>query len=165
MREFFSVVAVPTPKRDIDLLGPKTWRIDGAREPGGAGVPVVYLSAYVDQPGAFAERLRAFLAADEPRPAARPAPSEEIGPYSLPQFVEDVDFSERLFLPDDLNATDWKAWAEAIQRRVNLATSSDQLELLEGENQTGLRACPQGLRAAIGRNLRNRYVETESQAA
>jgi hypothetical protein len=61
MREFYSIVSTGTPKRDIDLFGPTTVRIDGAREPGGAGVPVIYLSAYVDDPDRLAHRLCAAL--------------------------------------------------------------------------------------------------------
>ncbi len=178
MREFYSIVIVGTPKRDIDLFGPTTVRIDGAREPGGAGVPVIYLSAYVDDAEVFAQRLCAALSwLDDRQNLANPAPppvqqvatpaaaEEEVGPYSLPEYVEDVDWSERLFLPEDLNATDWRGWAEAFERRVDLATSDSQLAMLEAENGVGLKACPFRYRGAIGRKLQTRYVETASQVA
>lgn len=177
MREFYSIVSTSTPKRDIDLFGPTTVRIDGAREQGGAGVPVIYLSAYVDDPGVFAQHLCAALSwLDGNQNLANPAPphvqqaapeavAEEVGPYSLPEFVEDVDWSERLFLPEDLNATDWRGWAEAFERRVDLATSDGQLAMLEAENGAGLKACPFRYRGPIGRKLQTRYVETASQEA
>lgn len=178
MREFYSIVSTGTPKRDIDLFGPTTVRIDGAREPGGAGVPVIYLSAYVDDAGAFAQRLCAALSwLDDRLNLANPAPppvqqiaapaavEEEVGPYSLPEYVEDVDWSERLFLPEDLTTTDWRGWAEAFERRVDLATSDSQLAMLEAENGAGLKACPFRYRSALGRKLQTRYVETASQVA
>lgn len=176
MREFYTIVSTASPKRDIDLFGPTTVRIDGAREPGGAGVPVVYLSAYVDDAGVFAQRLCAAmtwlndnqnLANPVPPPVQRVAPAavEEVGPYSLPEYVEDIDWSERLFLPEDLTATDWRGWAEAFERRVDLATSDSQLAMLEAENALGLKACPFRYRGPIGRKLQTRYVETASQVA
>lgn len=177
MREFYSIVSGATPKRDIDLFGPTTVRIDGAREPGGAGVPVIYLSAYVDDAEHLAQRLCAALSwlgdtqnLANPAPptvqlAAPPVAVEEVGPYSLPEYVEDVDWSERLFLPEDLNATDWRGWAEAFERRVDLATTEGQIALLEVENALGLKACPFNFRRAIGRKLQTRYVETASQEA
>ncbi len=177
MREFYSIVSGNTPKRDIDLFGPTTVRIDGAREPGGAGVPVIYLSAFVDDAEHLAQRLCAALswlgdtqnlANSAPAAIQRAAPpvaAEEVGPYSLPEYVEDVDWSERLFLPEDLNATDWRGWAEAFERRVDLATTEGQIALLEAENALGLKACPFNFRRAIGRKLQTRYVETASQEA
>lgn len=177
MREFYSIVSAATPKRDIDLFGPTAVRIDGAREPGGAGVPVIYLSAYVDDAEVFAQRLCAALtwlndnqnlANPAPPPVQRAAPPavvEEVGPYSLPEYVEDVDWSERLFLPEDLTATDWRGWAEAFERRVDLATTEGQIAMLEVENGLGLKACPFNFRRAIGRKLQTRYVETASQEA
>lgn len=177
MREFYSIVSTASPKRDIDLFGPTTVRIDGAREPGGAGVPVIYLSAYVEDAEVFAQRLCAALtwlndnqnlANPVPPPVQRTAPPavvEEVGPYSLPEYVEDVDWSERLFLPEDLTVTDWRGWAEAFERRVDLATTEGQLAMLEAENALGLKACPFNFRRAIGRKLQTRYVETASQEA
>ena len=176
MRDFYSIVSTPSLKRDIDLFGPTTVRIDGSREPGGPGVPVLYLSAYVDDAGVFAQRLCAAmtwlndnqsLANPAPPPVqhAAPAAVEEVGPYSLPEYVEDVDWSERLFLPEDLTATDWRGWAEAFERRVDLATSDSQLAMLEAENGLGLKACPFRYRGPIGRKLQTRYVETASQVA
>ncbi|NWE53672.1 hypothetical protein [Brevundimonas sp. P7753] len=177
MREFYSIVSTGSPKRDIDLFGPTTVRIDGAREPGGAGVPVIYLSAYVEDAEVFAQRLCAALtwlndnqnlATPAPPPVQRAAPPavvEEVGPYSLPEYVEDVDWSERLFLPEDLTATDWRGWAEAFERRVDLATTEGQIAMLEVENGLGLKACPFNFRRAIGRKLQTRYVETASQEA
>ncbi len=176
MREYYSIVSTPSLKRDIDLFGPTTVRIDGARVPGGAGVPVLYLSAYVDDAGVFAQRLCAAmtrlndnqnLANPAPPPVqhAAPAAVEEVGPYSLPEYVEDVDWSERLFLPEDLTATDWRGWSEAFERRVDLATSDSQLAMLEAENGLGLKACPFRFRGPIGRKLQTRYVETASQVA
>lgn len=177
MREFYSIVSTGSPKRDIDLFGPTTVRIDGAREPGGAGVPIIYLSAYVDDAEVFAQRLCAALtwlndnqnlANPAPPPVQRAAPPavvEEVGPYSLPEYVEDVDWSERLFLPEDLTATDWRGWAEAFERRVDLATTEWQIAMLEVENGLGLKACPFNFRRAIGRKLQTRYVETASQEA
>ncbi|WEK56451.1 MAG: hypothetical protein P0Y52_07750 [Candidatus Brevundimonas phytovorans] len=177
MREFYSIVSTGTPKRDIDLFGRTTVRIDGAREPGGAGVPVIYLSAYVDDAEVFAQRLCAALSwLDDRQNLDSPAPppvqqvatvpvEEEVGPYSLPEYVEDVDWSERLFLPEDLTATDWRGWAEAFERRVDLAMSDGQLAMLEAENGAGLKACPFRYRGALGRKLQTRYVETASQVA
>ena len=177
MREFYSIVRTGTPKRDIDLFGPTTVRIDGAREPGGAGVPVIYLSAYVDGAEIFAQRLCAALTwLNDTQNLANPAPLavqraapqavvEEVGPYSLPEYIEDVDWSERLFLPEDLTAADWRGWAEAFERRVDLATSDSQLAMLEAENGAGLKACPFRYRSALGRKLQTRYVETASQVA
>lgn len=177
MREFYSIVSGNTPKRDIDLFGPTTVRIDGAREPGGAGVPVIYLSAFVDDAEHLAQRLCAALSwlgdtqnLANPAPAAiqRAAPPvapEEVGPYSLPEYVEDIDWSERLFLPEDLNATDWRGWSDAFARRVDLATSDGQIAMLEAENGAGLKACPSGYRSALGRKLQTRYIETASQVA
>ena len=176
MREFYSIVSTGTPKRDIDLFGPTTVRIDGAREPGGAGVPVIYLSAFVDDAEQLAQRICAALSwiddnqnlANPATPAVQrsaPAAVEEVGPYSLPEYVEDIDWSERLFLPEDLNATDWRGWSEAFARRVDLATSDGQIAMLEAENGAGLKACPSGYRSALGRKLQTRYIETASQVA
>ena len=174
MREFYSIVSVPTLKRDIDLFGPTTIRIDASRERGGPGVPVLYLSAYVDNPEVLAQRICGALAwlddtqnlADpRPEPVQHMAAAEEVGPYSLPEYVEDVDWSERLVLPEDLTTTDWRGWAEAFERRVDLATTEGQIAMLEAENGLGLKACPFNFRRAIGRKLQTRYVETASQEA
>lgn len=155
MRAFYSIVTTGTPKRDIDLFGETTVRIDGSREPGAPGVPLIYLSPYVEDRDRFAQRLAAALsqmgqATVEPRQAALIAPEQEVGPYSLPEYVEDVDWTERLFVPEDVAATDWKGWAEAFERRVDLATSSTQIAQLEETNAVALRLCPGRYRAPLG---------------
>lgn len=166
---FFTIIERPTPKRDIDLFGVTTVRIDGSREPGGPGVPLIYLSPYVEDRDRFAQRLAAALSwldqtAVEPR-RVEAAPEPEVSPYSLPEYVEDVDWTERLFVPEDVNATDWKGWAEAFERRVDLATSSTQIAQLEETNAVALRLCPGRFRAPLGRKLHARYIETADQVA
>lgn len=166
---FFAIIERPTPKRDIDLFGVTTVRIDGSREPGVPGVPLIYLSTYVEDRDRFAQRLAAALSQME-QPSAPPArakaePEQEAGPYSLPEYVEDVDWTERLFVPEDVNTTDWKGWAEAFERRVDLASSSTQLAMLEETNITALRLCPGRFRAPLGRKLHARYIETADQVA
>lgn len=168
--QFYAIIERPTPKRDIDLFGETTVRIDGSREPGGAGVPLIYLSPYVEDRDQFAQRLAAALSGmvqttAEPRRADKITPQQEVGPYSLPEYVEDVDWTERLFLPEDVGATDWKGWAEAFERRVDLATSSTQLAVLEETNAAALRLCPGRFRAPLGRKLHARYIETADQVA
>lgn len=167
---FYAIVERPTAGRDIDLFGETTVRIDGSREPGAPGVPLIYLSPYVEDRDRFAQRLAAALsgmaqAAAEPRQATLIAPEQEVGPYSLPEYVEDVDWTERLFVPEDVAATDWKGWAEAFERRVDLATSSTQIAQLEETNAAALRLCPGRYRAPLGRKLHARYIETADQVA
>lgn len=166
---FYAIVERPTAKRDIDLFGETTVRIDGSREPGGPGVPLIYLSPYVEDRDRFAQRLAAALSQmaplNAPGAAAKPAAAEEVSPYSLPEYVEDVDWTERLFVPEDITTTDWKGWAEAFERRVDLATSSVQLIQLEETNSAALRLCPGRFRAPLGRKLHARYIETGDQVA
>lgn len=166
---FYAIVERPTARRDIDLLGETTVRIDGSREPGGPGVPLIYLSPYVEDRDRFAQRLAAALSQMAPlnAPGApiKSAAAEEVSPYSLPDYVEDVDWAERLFVPEDITTTDWKGWAEAFERRVDLATSSVQLVQLEETNIAALRLCPGRFRAPLGRKLHARYIETGDQVA
>lgn len=166
---YYAIVERPTPKRDIDLFGVTTFRIDGSREPGGPGVPLIYLSTYVEDHDRFAQRLAAALSqmeqASAPPPRAKAEPEPEVGPYSLPEYVEDVDWTERLFVPEDVATTDWKGWAEAFECRVDLATSSTQIAQLEETNTVALRLCPGRYRAPLGRKLHARYIETADQVA
>ncbi|HAL07217.1 MAG TPA: hypothetical protein DCP26_07675, partial [Brevundimonas sp.] len=166
---FYSIVTTGTPKRDIDLLGETTVRIDGSRRPGAPGVPLIYLSPYVEDRDRFAQRLAAALSQmaplNAPGEAVKSAAVEEVSPYSLPDYVEDVDWTERLFVPEDVAETDWKSWAQAFERRVDLATSSVQLALLEETNILALRLCPGRFRAPLGRKLHARYIETGDQVA
>ena len=167
----YTVTTTRTPKRDIDLFGATTVRIDGAPEAGAAGAPVLYLSAFVSDPLAFASRVAAALASIDAAqvPAARAGevannPSPEAAVYSMPEFFEDVDWSEMLFAPEDLNTTDWKSWADAYLRRVELATSLTQLRDLAEANNRALTACPPAHRIKIGRALSKAFSETEDQS-
>lgn len=170
-QQFYSVAKAQTPKRDIDLFGATTVRIDAAVEQGGAAAPVLYLSTFVQDPEAFATRVLAALAwlDDTQVPAARAGevannPSPEAAVYSMPEFFEDVDWSEVLFAPEDLNTTDWKGWADAYLRRVELATSLPQLRDLAEANNRALTACPPAHRVRIGRALSKAFSETEDQS-
>jgi hypothetical protein len=160
----YEIATVQTPRRDVDLFGPTTVRIDSKREAGSSGVPVVYLSAYVEDPDRFAQRLAAALSwlADDrtPEDAAQP-----VSLYSLPEFVEDVDWSVPLFLPEDVLTTDWKAWSEAFVCRVRLATTARQIAALLATNAEGLKACPYRQRAGISQALTAAYDITHDQAA
>lgn len=181
MAGFYRAVSAPTPKRDIDLFGPTTVRIERSDEQDGPGVPLLYLSAYVQDAERLAQRVcgglawldlaevlpprselvSSALARSEPA-AMSPATT---GPYTMPEFVEDVDWSEQLFLPDEIMTTDWKGWAAAFERRVDLAQSSSDLATFEATNVLGLRSCPAHHRVNIGRKLQARYIETADQAA
>lgn len=163
----YFAVAVETPRRDVDLFGPTTVRVDAKRDPAGCGVPVLYLSAYVDDPDRMAQRLVAALEwlADDRTTAEPKSADAAAGVYLLPAYVEDVDFAETLFLPDDLQAADWSSWTTAIERRVSLSTTASQLASLEAANAAGLKACPSRLRARIGAALRAAYEVTFDQAA
>lgn len=178
----FNITTVGTPKRDIDLFGPTTVRIDRRRSDEIAGVPVLYLSAYVADDEAFAQKVLAALAwvTDGTTSAARAGdapnkPSPEAaavvandaapGPYTMPDYVEDVDYTEILFLPDDLQAADWKAWSAAVLRRIKLATTASQLAALTSANAIGLKWCTWQQRAEIGKALNDAYQVTFDQAA
>ena len=166
---FYAIVERPTAKRDIDLFGETTVRIDGSREPGGPGVPLIYLSPYVEDRDRFAQRLAAALSQMAPlndtASTVQTKAAEEVSPYAMPEYVEDIDWIERLFVPEDLGAMDWKGWAAAFERRVDLATSSTQLAQLEETNIVALRLCPGRFRAPLGRKLHARYIETADQVA
>ncbi len=183
----FTVTTVATPKRDIDLFGPTTVRIDRRRSDEIAGVPVLYLSAYVADDPDFVQKVGAALAwitdgafsaaragdaPNKPSPeaavaAAVPAVDETPAPslYFMPDFVEDVDYGEPLFLPEDFQQADWKAWAAAMLRRIQLATTAGQLAELTTANAVGMKWCPWKPRAEIGRALTDAYLITADQAA
>lgn len=167
--QFYAIVERPTAKRDIDLFGVTTLRIDGSREPGSPGVPLIYLSPYVEDRDRFAQRLAAALSQMVPlndtASTIQTKAAEEVSPYAMPKYVEDIDWIERLFVPEDLGAMDWKCWAAAFERRVDLATSSTQLAQLEETNIVALRLCPGRFRAPLGRKLHARYIETADQVA
>lgn len=182
MARVFSISQHGTPKRDVDLFGATTVRIDARRDPDSAGVPMLYLSAYVTDPDAFAARVVAALewvqdgkaapVSDAPVSTARageaennPSP-EAVAPavsYSMPDFVEDVDWAEHLALADPVDATDWKSWSAAIERRIRLAVTGEQLAAMETANQIGFRMCPPRYRVGIGRQLHSAFVETAGQ--
>ena len=83
----------------------------------------------------------------------------------MPDYVEDVDYSEILFLPDDLQAADWKAWGAAMLRRIALATTAGQLADLTAANAIGLKWCAWQQRAQIGKALNDAYQVTFDQVA
>lgn len=170
----YQIAKAQTPRRDIDLFGPTTVRIDRA------GAPVLYLSAYVEDPDRLATRIVGALAwlddnqsaqrvADGERDRARDAEDTDpqvVAPaYALPGFVEDVDYTETLTLPEDVTTTDWKAWSEAVLCRIRLATTAGQLAAMEAANAAGLRLCPFRFRTPIGKALNDAYLVTQDQAA
>ena len=173
--EFLITTAI-TPKRDIDLFGETTVMVQSRRDPDSAGVPVLYVSPYVSDPMAFAQRCAAALAwldgeatfspparaGDAPN---KPSPEAGLTPntYAMPDFAEDVDWSEALHLADPVDDTDWKAWAAAVERRIRLATTGEQLAALEVANPLGFRACPARYRISLGRSLFRALQETEGQ--
>jgi len=165
----YTVTTVPTIKRDIDLFGLTTVRIDQKRSADTVGAPVLYVSAYVEDAAAFAHRVANALNCVPPVAAAQPVapdhPTAWAGQYPLPDFVEEVDYEAALFLPENLTEANWKAWAATINRYIELATTAVQLQQMECANVLGLRACPSALRGPIGRKLHARYIETEDQAA
>ena len=178
----FNITTVGSPKRDIDLFGPTTVRIDRRRTDEIAGVPVLYLSAYVADDEGFAQKVVAALAwvtdgtvsaaragdvPNKPSPEAAAVVANDPAPslYTMPEFVEDVDFAEILFLPDDLQAADWKAWSAAVLCRINLATTASQLADLTSANAIGLKWCTWQPRAQIGKALNDAYQVTYDQAA
>ena len=93
------------------------------------------------------------------------AANDTVPVYSLPEFVEDVDFDEVLFLAEDLAETDWKAWAGAMVRRVNLATTDGQIRRLMSANAAGATACPRREMGGLARALSDAYLITQDQAA
>jgi hypothetical protein len=164
----YSAVVVQTPKRDVDLFGPETIRIDGRPIGGGAPYPVLYLSAYHPDPAAFAGRVVAALAWADDTQAETTAgmPANDVAPvYSMPEFVEDVDFGERLFIAVDPAETNWKAWAAAMVRRVNLATTASQISQMMAANAIGAKVCPRAAAGDLGKALAAAYVITQDQAA
>lgn len=167
----YDVVTAVTPRRDVDLFGATTVRLDRG------GVPVLYLSAYAQDAVVLAKRLVGALAwlddtqtaqavhdAEKGRPEIAAA-AEAACAYTMPAFVEDVDYSDRLTLADKPEDTDWKAWAAAITCRVDLATTASQLAALESANDIGLKLCPGRFRQPISKALRDAYEVTQDQAA
>ena len=164
----YSATVVQTPKRDVDLFGAATVRIDGRPITGGEPFPVLYLSAYHADPAVFAGRVVAALAwADDTQAeSGRAMAANDPAPvYALPEFVEDVDYSEALFIAVEPAETDWKAWVAAMVRRVKLATTAGQLESLLSANATGSRLCPRREMASLGVALSDAYLITQDQAA
>lgn len=164
----YSATVVLTPKRDVDLFGAATVRIDGRPITGGEPFPVLYLSAYHADPAAFAGRVVAALAwADDTQAeSGRAMAANDTAPvYSLPEFVEDVDFDEVLFIAAQPAETDWKAWAAAMVCRVKLATSAGQIARLMAANDVGGRICPRREMAGLAAVLTDSYLITQDQAA
>lgn len=169
MNGVYEVAKAETPRRDVDLFGPTTVRLDRG------GVPILYLSAYVDDPDRLTQRLigalaylddtQAEQAAHEQGRAMAPAPAPVGLAYSMPAYVEDVDYEERLPLAEKPEDTNWKAWAYAMVCRAVLATTAPQLASLEMANVVGLRMCPGQYRMPIGKALRDAYDVTQDQAA
>lgn len=156
-RTVYSIATVKTPKRDVDLFGETTVRIDGALQPDGAPVPMLYLSPYARDAERLARRIIAGLAyADDTQDlhSAEPAPV-----YTMPDFVEDVDYAAALFLPEDLTQADWPSWSEALLRRIRLAVNARQLADLERANNAGIEQAPQRIRAKLGRALESTYED------
>jgi hypothetical protein len=164
----YSAVVVQTAKRDVDLFGPETVRIDGRPIEGGAPFPVLYLSAYHPDPAAFAGRVVAALAwADDTQAeTAAATPANDTAPvYAMPDYVEDVDFTEALLLGVEPAETDWRSWCAAMVRRVNLATTASQIAQLVAANATGMGLCPRREIVSLGKALSDAYVITQDQAA
>jgi len=164
----YSATVVQTPKRDVDLFGAATIRIDGRPIAGGEPFPVLYLSAYHADPAGFAGRVVAALAwADDTQAeTGRCMAANDTAPvYSLPEFVEDVDYDEALFIGEEIADTDWRAWVAAMVCRVKLATTAGQLESLLSANATGAKLCPRREMASLGVALSDAYLITQDQAA
>jgi len=164
----YTSAVVQTPKRDVDLFGTTTVRIDGRPVSGGEPFPVLYLSAYVVDPALLAGRVIAALAwLDDTQgaTAAALAANDQAPVYSLPEFVEDVDFSEVLFIAVEPAETDWRGWAAAMVRRVNLATTASQIAELMTANATGAKLCPRREMGGLSKALSDAYVITQDQAA
>lgn len=167
-RLVYTTAVVTTPARDVDLFGLTTVRIDGTPLSGGEPFPVLYLSAYVPDPAWFAGRVVAAMAwvDDTQAETGRAMAANDVAPvYSLPEFVEDVDYGEVLFVAVDPVETDWKAWTAAMVRRVNLATTASQLSQLMSANAAGAKQCPRREMASVARALSDAYVITQDQAA
>lgn len=164
----YTSAVVQTPKRDVDLFGPTTVRIDGRPVAGGEPFPLLYLSAYVPDPAKLAARIVGALAwlDDTQNATAAANPANDTAPvYSLPEFVEDVDFGAALFVAVEPSETDWKAWAAAMVRRVNLATTAAQITTLMTANAAGTRLCPRPVMGGLSKALSDAYVITQDQAA
>lgn len=164
----YIVSSVPTIRRDIDLFGVTTVKICQHRSEGTVGAPVLYVSAFVNDAAAFADRVAMALngeAVVDTPPVQSCHPVEWKGQYPMPDYVEEVDYEAALLLPENLTETNWKAWAATLNRYIDLATTAVQLQQMECANVLGLRACPRNLRAPIGLKLHARYIETEDQAA
>lgn len=167
VRLAYSAAIIQTPKRDVDLFGATTVRIDGRPIGGGEPFPVLYLSAYHPDPAAFAGRVIAALAwADDTQAeTAAGMPANDVAPvYAMPEYVEDVVFSEALFIAVEPAETDWKAWTAAMVRRVNLATTASQIASLMAANADGAKLCPRGEMVSLGKALADAYVITQDQA-
>lgn len=178
----FNITTVGTPPRDVEIFGPTTVRIDRRRTDEIAGVPVLYLSAYVADDASFAEKVVAALAwvtdgtvsaaragdvPNKPSPEAAAVVANDPAPslYTMPEFVEDVDYSERLALADPLTLEAWKGWAGAMTRRVELAQDSLQLAALIAANDYGMKFCPPQLLTTVRKALSDAYTVTYNQAA
>lgn len=181
MVEFVITTAI-TPKRDVDLFGETTVMVQSKRDPDSAGVPVLYVSPYVSDPMAFAQRCAAALAwldgeATFSPPARAEAAPNKLAPeaaapvappttaYAMPDFVEDVDYSESLPLADPMTLDAWKGWAAAMSRRVDLAQDSLQLASLVAANDYGMKFCPPQLLTTVLKALSDAYAVTFNQAA
>lgn len=146
----YSAIACETPRRDIDLFGPTTVRIDLQTALGQPGVPILYLSAYVEDPERLAKRViggLAWLGDSQTAQAAHDAvgktPAAPVAPlYAMPEFVEDVDWHERLALAEPPSMTNWEAWTKAMMRRIRLAVTARQLASLEAANTIGMQVVP-----------------------
>lgn len=181
----YAVSVVATPRRDIDLFGAATYRLDAAFTDDGPGVPVLYLSAYVPDPETYARRVQAAMAwlddatvdltrggsdsgeavAASVDTAVEAAEGDATDPYTYPDFIEDVDWSERLYVPDDVAKTDWSAWTAALLCRIELAQSSNEIARFHAANDATLKAAPAPERRRIAARLEERYRETASQVA
>lgn len=167
----YEVVQTQTPKRDVDLFGTTTVRIDCKREAASSGVPLLYLSAYADDATVLAKRVVAALiwldGGDQQlnRAVSEATTTPQAAAYVLPEYVEDVDFSERLPIPEDVAAVDWKAWSAAMERRVSLARSSRQVAALLAANDNALKACPFRFRADLGKAINDAFTVTFDQTA
>jgi len=164
----YQIATVQTPRRDIDLFGPTTVRIDRA------GVPILYLSAYVGDADRLGRRIVAGLAwlddsleAQVRQQQVAPSTVAEAtsGVYALPGFVEDIDYAETLALAEDIGATDWKSWSASVVRRIELATTASQVAALQEANTIGLKLCPGRYRVAVGKALNDAWLITQDQAA
>ena len=160
----YVVSTFDTPRRDIDLFGPTTVRIDRA------GVPVLYLSTYVEDPERFSQRVTAALSWIDDTQAAQKAADQaqavaaSIRPaYTMPEFVEDVEFGDVLPLADEVITTDWRDWSLAVIRRIELATTAEQVAALQDANRNGLHLCPARFRVTVGKALNDAWLILQDQ--